>query len=125
MRTLKLSTGLLAASSFLAGTANGDILFNDFNSITGLTLVGDAAKIGNRLRVAPAFANQAGAAWFDTRQNVTDPFTTEFRFDLSTAGADGLVFVIQREGLSAIGGSGEQLGYHGIQNSIAVELDHG
>ena len=38
-------------------------------------------------------------------------------------GADGFAFVIQNEGLNELGQSGMGLGYHDINNSLAVEFD--
>jgi len=38
-------------------------------------------------------------------------------------GADGLAFVIQAFHETALGGPGRNLGYGGIQNSVAVEFD--
>ncbi|MCP3918935.1 MAG: hypothetical protein GY711_25595 [bacterium] len=121
MTALRNTASLLGAA-LLAGTAAADILYSDFSSTSGLTLLGSAGQAGNRLQLTPASPSQAGAAWFGTRQNVTQPFSTLFRVDMS-GGADGMAFLIQRDSLSAIGGSGELLGYHGIVNSVAVELD--
>ena len=38
-------------------------------------------------------------------------------------GADGFAFVIQNEGLNELGQSGMGMGYHDINNSLAVEFD--
>jgi hypothetical protein len=70
-------------------------------------------------------------------RSVTSGFSTSFDFRLSgrggsgdgvAAGADGFVFVIQREGVSALGSSGEFLGYGGngsakITPSLGIEFD--
>ena len=74
--------------------------------------------------------SQTAAAWLPAMQPVANGFTTQFTFQLSSAGgvlADGFAFVIQNSaaGNTALGttGSGGFLGYHGLTNSIAIEFD--
>jgi glucose/arabinose dehydrogenase len=122
MRTSLRAAALLGAAPLLAAPARADITYNSFSSTAGLSLQGAAAQAGNRLRVCPAVANLAGSAWYTTRQDVTAPFTTELRFQMG-GGADGMAFVIQRDSQTALGGAAEQLGYHGLSNCIAIELD--
>lgn len=43
--------------------------------------------------------------------------------DYSSRGGDGFAFVIQNQAPTALGHGGMELGYGGIQNSIAVEFD--
>ena len=38
-------------------------------------------------------------------------------------GSDGFAFVLQGEGISAVGEAGEGIGYSGISHSVAVEFD--
>ncbi|MEM6571351.1 MAG: PQQ-dependent sugar dehydrogenase [Planctomycetota bacterium] len=112
-----LFVSLLSAPAALA-----DVTYSDFSSTAGLELVGAAGQSGNALRLTPATPNEAGAAWATTRQDVTSPFTCQFTFRAS-GGADGLAFVVQRDAVDAIGAAGEELGYGGIANSIAIEFD--
>ena len=78
--------------------------------------------------------NQAGSAWWMTQQSVANGFTTVFTFQIthSIGGgpADGLAFVIQNSAdfgnggqLSALGGTGGNIGYGPIDNSLAIEFD--
>jgi len=104
-----------------------------------------AAGAGSFLRLTPANTPYQGAsAWFNTQQPVGSPFTTSFTFRLSPAGgADGIAFVIQNAGLSALGATGCGEGFavdlpsppgctpvaansasqSGIPNSIAFRFD--
>jgi len=53
------------------------------------------------------------------RCNVMDDVSTYCR----SRGADGLAFVIQNVSIAALGNAGSGLGYEGIFNSLAVEID--
>ena len=93
-----------------------------FNGSTGLD--------DTRLQLTNGGTNQAGSAFFNTPVNVQS-FTTDFTFQLSNAGADGITFTIQGNGPTALGPYGGGLGYGpatpggtgGIPNSVAVKLD--
>src|SRR5262249_42263821 len=50
-------------------------------------------------------------------------FTTHFNFQLNNPGADGFTFTLQGNGPTALGASGGDLGYAGIDNSLAVKFD--
>jgi hypothetical protein len=107
-------------------------LFNyaNFNSSSGLTLVGSASVVSAKrgansvLRLTPAQANKAGAGWYTSQVDVADGFQTTFQF-LMSGGSDGLAFVIQNAPtrVGTVGAAGGGIGYHGIQNSLAVEFD--
>jgi uncharacterized repeat protein (TIGR01451 family) len=93
------------------------------------------------LRVTPNSGNTSGSSWFSTPQPVGAAFSTTFTFQLSgslpqSAGpADGIAFVIQNSGLTALGPNGCGIGFGdapdgsctpasgGIANSLAVEFD--
>jgi hypothetical protein len=90
------------------------------------------------LRITPALPNQTGSAWYLSTQPFASGFDTQFQFQLNggVGGADGIAFVIQSAGLSAIGftgGNGGALGYggddlnqfplSGIPHSVAIEFD--
>jgi hypothetical protein len=93
---------------------------------------------------------QNSSLWFSVPQKVTDGFTVWFAFKFtpnsaSYATADGLAFVLQNaqgpltapnsgsdpstlctesgSGLTVMGGPGGCIGYGGIDNSVALELD--
>ena len=93
------------------------------------------------LQLTSSTGNQVGSAWYSTPQAVENGFSTSFQFQFtapSTPPADGIAFVIQSAGTSAIGftgGNGGALGYgdddanqnpsqgEGIPNSLAIEFD--
>jgi hypothetical protein len=92
-----------------------------------LRLVGDAVRVGDKLRLTAPEIGQRGAAWSTERRNVQQPFSATFQFQITNpdpqGGADGLAFVIQNYSRSSLGSNGGGMGYHGIPNSIAVEFD--
>lgn len=94
------------------------IQFDNFASIEGLSLVGDASISGRILRLTPARRNKTGAAWFQEKQAVRSGFETEFQFQLTHQdkfpgfhGTDGFAFVVQNSGPEAIGGRGSGAGF--------------
>ncbi len=107
--------------------------YTDFSNAAGLSLNGDAALVGSVLRLTPAQDDQNGTAFFNDPipVNETTSFQTSFQFQITgtegSAGADGLVFVLQNStaGPNALIGSadGGGLGYAGIGNSLAIEFD--
>lgn len=121
----------------LALTAGGQtIVYQDFNAPTGLTL-NDAIVMDGALTLASS-ANDKRGSIFTTAQLSTAAFSTVFEFRISSpggtsdgiaAGADGLAFVIQNTSATALGGTGEALGYGprggtpGIADSVAIEFD--
>lgn len=117
-------SSLLAALS--AQAARADINYTTFTDATNLQLVTNAAINSGRIRLTPNTTNQVGAAWHTVQQKVADGFTCTFTFRIPTnqsGGADGFAFVIQNSSVTAIGGGGCRIGYHGITNSLAVEFD--
>ncbi|GEM_PF-2695490 len=110
-----------------------------------LTLNHNAALVVNgtstSLQVTASQGNQVGSAWYTQAQTVENGFTTTFTFQFTnptSTPADGIAFIIQNSGTSAIGytgGNGGALGYgdddgnrnpsrgEGIPNSLAIEFD--
>jgi hypothetical protein len=81
---------------------------------------------GSVLRLTSSAPDQVGSVWLTTRQRVVNGFRCRFAFRISGlggGGADGLAFVVQNAGVSALGRGGGGLGYEGIPNSLAVEFD--
>jgi len=95
------------------------------------------------LRLTPNVLATAGSGWYNTVQPVASSFTTTFTFQLSqttTFNADGIAFVIQNSGATALGPEGCGIGFGqsisgctpaagdnlgpsaGISNSLAVEF---
>jgi hypothetical protein len=86
----------------------------------------------NSAELSPSNANKAGSFFYNTAISLDNDasFSTSFQFKISASkgdggedGADGLVFVVKNRYANAIGGTGEGLGYTGIQNSLGIEFD--
>jgi Legume lectin domain len=102
-------------------------------------LVGTAKVLTDRIRLTPAQRQTVGAAWFAPKQRVADGFEAVFEFQITHPGglgpgADGFAFVLQNQGLNALGGLGSAGGFAlgdrgqdpskaGIPHSIAVFFD--
>ena len=100
-------------------------------SAAGLTLNGGATIVGTKLRLTDSLLNEARSAFYSTPVNVQS-FVTSFSFQMTNAMADGIAFVIQGNGPTALGASGMNLGYGGnvgftttplIPKSVAVKFD--
>jgi Legume lectin domain/Chitobiase/beta-hexosaminidase C-terminal domain len=95
----------------------------------GLTLNGAAIK-GTLLQLTDGSSFEARSAYYTTPLNV-QAFVTDFDFQLLNAVGDGFTFVIQNQGLNAVGSSGGGLGYGlspagnapSIARSVAVKFD--
>jgi hypothetical protein len=113
-----------------------NINFTDFSNTSILSLNGDTAVVttndGKVLRLAPAASWKSGTA-FSIQTLSALQFSTFFKFRITESGgdvfdcntepgADGIVFVVQSVS-SSIGGSGEGIGYSGIDTSVGVEFD--
>ncbi|CAE7456757.1 unnamed protein product, partial [Symbiodinium microadriaticum] len=95
---------------------------------------------GPALRLTPSGARESGAVWYSRKANVREGFDTTITFQISnpsmrcnrlddvntycrSRGADGLAFVLQDATPVALGSAGSGMGYEGIFNSLAIELD--
>ena len=114
--------------------------FSNFPNSDGLTLVSDAAVVGNALRLSSSNYSRAGGAFLSNMVNVADGFTVTFSFQITdrhqllddgtilsgaavASGGDGLTFVVQNYAQNALGLANSGIGYYGIPNSLAVEFD--
>jgi len=89
-------------------------------------LVGAATREGAALRLTPSAFDQVGAVWYPELVPLAGGFSAEYTFQLGSpqaGGGDGLAFVVQTQGPAAVGGLGGDLGYGGLPNSLAVEVD--
>jgi len=97
--------------------------------------VGQAEVLDNVLRLTPLAkgVGQRGAAWLNEPVNVRAGFEVIFRVKVTAPvdldgtpaqPADGFAFVMHRDPRlrAALGGSGTQLGYGGMENVIAVQF---
>ncbi|MGC2727751.1 MAG: L-type lectin-domain containing protein, partial [Candidatus Sulfotelmatobacter sp.] len=97
----------------------------------------DPTNVTTVLRVTPNATAVAGSVWYNAEQSVTAAFSTTFTFQLSGSQvtgygpADGIAFVIQASGPSALGPAGCGEGFAqgscstptgGITNSLAVDF---
>jgi hypothetical protein len=123
------NSSAVAGGTYSIVSGTGINYGNGFTS-SGLTLNGTATINGTRLRLTDGGANEAASAFFTTPINVQN-FTTDFSFQLSNPGADGMTFTIQGTGVTALGPLGGGLGYGpdtpggppGIGKSVAVKFD--
>ncbi len=123
--------GLLLATAAYADPARATVVFYpDFTSTAGLTLVGSAnnTAVPGQLQLTPASDFQHGAAYSTTpiTLGASATFSTQFQFQITTPGglspADGITFVLAASP-TGLGGTGGELGYGGVGNSVAIELD--
>lgn len=133
MKTIK-QLAVAACILTLAGQAAAAVIsYPDFSSVAGLTLNGNAAQVGNVLRLTPANYGESGSAFSTSTVSLASnaSFSTFFQFrftnpggacDGQGCGADGLVFVVQTVG-NNVGGAGGGIGYAGINNSVGIEFD--
>lgn len=102
--------------------------FTTFASATGLSINGNAAISGAVLRLTTNIANQVGSAFLSNPLTIgpDTSFTTRwvFRVHGTADGADGLTFTIQGVGANAIGAAGGGIGYDGLGQSLAIEVDN-
>jgi hypothetical protein len=131
--SLSLKSLVLSSFAFVAATQASSINFNDFSSVSGLTMNGNAGQSGNVLRLTSAGGYQSGSAFSTTTLalNNLNSFSTRFQFQITNSGgisdengtgADGLVFVVQTVS-NNVGGAGGGIGYQGINPSVGIEFD--
>ncbi len=123
-----------------AGAAGGpalvlDATYPNFDSTTGLHLVGTATTTSGTLHVATPIKDQLGALYLQKplAWTANSSLSVHFVFRVVPAAgsvpADGFVVVLQSDarGLAALGDRGGSLGYSagdgGIQPSLGVEYD--
>jgi hypothetical protein len=90
-------------------------------------LNGDAEAIGNdcyQLTGLSTYEN--GTVWYADQIDLSEPFDLQFLMnfgDLDGSGADGICFVLQTVGTSAIGTDGGGMGYLDFGTSVGIEFD--
>jgi len=102
----------------------------------------------NRLRLTSSYPSQSGSVWYDKRLPVLKGFSTDFVFQVTdhsqecsfhvdpsfslerhkscaVHGGDGFAFVIHSDpnATSALGKNGQDIGYGGMKNALAIEFD--
>lgn len=143
-RSVSILAGMIAAAGISTGAQAMVEQFNftNFNNVSSLQLNGVATQsaglVGEQstLSVTPPVGASVGTAYYNSRQNVNGGFVTDFKFrirDKNGVGSDGLAFIIQNQGLNAMGASGGAVGFgtnlafpsagNGISNSVAIVFD--
>jgi uncharacterized repeat protein (TIGR01451 family) len=116
---------------------NGDTGFPSFQPVVNPPT--PPPVVTTVLRLTPNATFTAGSAWFTAQQPVAGPFSTTFTFELTGGNtadspADGIAFVVQNSGVTALGPDGCGIGFGestsgcapptgGIANSLAVEFN--
>jgi hypothetical protein len=135
IKAIAVATGYnnsaVASGTYTIGsTGNPFVNFAPGFNATGLALNGFVKLNGTRLRLTDGGATEAGSGFYTTPLNIQS-FTTDFSFQLTNPNADGIAFVIQNAGTTALGPTGGGLGYGpdttggsgGIPSSVAVKFD--
>ncbi len=90
-------------------------------------LNGDAtAQADGCYTITPGYSWQNGTVWYSDPLNLNENFTIEFFMNFGNIddnGADGMVFVLQTVGTSAIGLNGAGMGFQGFDPSFGIEFD--
>jgi hypothetical protein len=106
--------------------------YSGFGGQDSLTLNGSSSVNGDALRLTPADYGKVGSAWQTEKQSITQGFSTTFQFLVTDHHplyiGDGLAFVIQNTGTSALGDNGGCLAYSSwsrsvMPNCVAIEFD--
>ncbi|SNY47771.1 L-type lectin-domain containing protein [Paractinoplanes atraurantiacus] len=129
----RVTAGLLAAAASVAAVAaaapaqaaTGGFPFSDYSLNGSAAFVSASDSPSSVLRLTGGGYRQAGSAWGGEQIDLTRSFETSFGVHLrgNAPGADGVAFLVQAVGPRALGGWGGGLGYRGIRQSVAVELD--
>jgi hypothetical protein len=88
---------------------------------TGLALNGYASVRNGRLQLTNG-GFQRASSFFQTPVGI-NRFTSQFTFQLTDPNGEGLAFVLQGVGTTALGLGGGGLGYSGIDRSVALKFD--
>ena len=87
-----------------------------------LSLNGTVARLaGKNLELTDGHNSQKSSAFFNKPVSVT-VFSTKFSFQPTKAMADGMTWTLQGGAPTALGKSGDGLGYQGIARSVAVKF---
>ncbi len=97
-----------------------------FNSNSASSTNGVPAMSGGDLTLTSASIGESSSAWYGTPQDVSDSWTATFTWQWSgtTNPADGFMFALQNQGLTAIGGGGGYKGYQ-ISGSTGITPSYG
>ncbi|MCD8534135.1 MAG: putative Ig domain-containing protein [Verrucomicrobia bacterium] len=113
---------------WIISTPGGTVYnFADFTDSSAWQLNGNATSGSGVLTLTQNINNQVGSAFIKTPIDLTSnpDFLSHFRFRIhgTADGADGMAFILQGVGPTALGTGGGGLGLQGLTQSLAVELD--
>jgi hypothetical protein len=114
--------GVSAVQDIVSWTFTPSINFTSGFNGTGVTLNGAATYYSTRLRLTNGGTFQAASGFYTSPINVQS-FTSDFAFQLTNPNGDGITFTLQGTARTALGTSGQNLGYGGIVKSVAVKFD--
>ena len=123
-----LSSGAISSSPVqLVGiTYPGTITFN--TNGTGWQTNGAGGSVptfvaNNVIQLTDGGGGEASSAYYNTAQYVGGTWKASFTYNSHAGGADGATFVLQTAAATALGGTGGQLGYGPLTNSLAFEIN--
>jgi autotransporter-associated beta strand protein len=115
--TMIVSAPAVLVKNFDNGTGTGG---------TGWTANTNASFVSaTTIQLTPATNSNVGSVWYNQPVS-TRAFTASFTYSVpSTTGsiADGMTFGFQNNALTTVGGGGGSLGYAGIGNSAAMQIN--
>jgi hypothetical protein len=106
----------------LTVAADGPLSFPAGFTSIGLRLNNGACISGTRLQLTSKTGDTKRSAYWNQKLNVST-FQTHFKFRITNGPGEGFTFVIQNQGLTAVGAKGPGLGYQGIGSSVALKFD--
>lgn len=116
--------------AFVFSYSSAQINFPNFKAVNGLQLLGSAISKDSALQLTDFLqSGEAGAVWYLTKQSMKNGFESSFEFQITPSSGshgDGFAFVLQNDTAkqaSAIGEGGENMGYAGLCNALAIEFD--
>ena len=122
--TVTLANGTLLRPVF-GGQASSLSGFGD--SGTGWTLNGGPSIASDVLTITDSNNNEARSAYFNTAQPIfagSSGFTASFTYtNGGNKTADGAAFVLQNQGLNAVGNGGGGLGFQGVAPSVGFLIN--
>lgn len=133
-----MKSHLLALTVLFASTAAvaDELVFYDFSDLTNIKLNGESVNLnpnsGNTLSLTDDLWQSSSAFFTEslTLDNLAS-FSAAFQFQITDPqgisdndgqGADGLTFIVQAN-TDTVGQFGAGIGYQGLPNSVAVEMD--
>jgi hypothetical protein len=116
-------TSVIFGDIYACGPDLDSFNITNFEQAPMLRRVRDASLSGQDVELVSGGGHDAGAIWTLSKVPVVKGFSTAFSFELFDFDSDGISFVIQNIGAAPPLSPGGLMGYEGMKNSFAVELD--